>query len=81
MAAACLLKSPSHASKPAGSRQVAASTGANQRRQKLNNYRLTPVGSCYADFKGKVKSSMHSLQRNTKKIRSFFEKDTLKYAA
>src|ERR1700757_667345 len=35
----------------------------------------------YADFKGKVKSSMHSLQRNTKKIRSFFEKDTLRYAA
>jgi transposase len=35
----------------------------------------------YADFKGKVKSSMRSLQRNTKKIRSFFEKDTLKYAA
>ena len=28
----------------------------------------------YADFKGKVKSSMHSLQRNTKKIRSFFAK-------
>src|SRR5476649_1767161 len=35
----------------------------------------------YADFKGKVKSSMHSLQRNTKKIRSFFAKDTLRYAA
>src|ERR1700758_4540469 len=35
----------------------------------------------YADFKGKVKSSMLSLQRNTKKIRSFFAKDTLKYAA
>src|ERR1700757_3214700 len=35
----------------------------------------------YVDFKGKVKSSMHSLQRNTKKIRSFFEKDTLRYAA
>jgi len=35
----------------------------------------------YTDFKGKVKSSMHSLQRNAKKIRSFFEKDTLKYAA
>jgi hypothetical protein len=34
-----------------------------------------------ADFKGKVKSSLHSLQRNTKKIRSFFEKDTLRYAA
>jgi hypothetical protein len=24
---------------------------------------------------------MHSLQRNTKKIRSFFAKDTLRYAA
>src|SRR3974390_1925057 len=35
----------------------------------------------YADFKAKVKSSMHSLPRNTKKIRSFFEKDTLRYAA
>jgi hypothetical protein len=35
----------------------------------------------YADFKGKMKSSMHSLQRNTKKIRSFFAKDTLRYAA
>src|SRR6202171_899894 len=35
----------------------------------------------YADLKGKVKSSMHSLQRNTKKIRSFFAKDTLRYAA
>jgi transposase len=35
----------------------------------------------YADFKAKVKSSMHSLQRNAKKIRSFFQKDTLKYAA
>ena len=35
----------------------------------------------YADFKGKVKSSMHSLQRNTTKIRSFFAKDTLRYAA
>ena len=35
----------------------------------------------YADFKGKVKSSMHSLQRNIKKIRSFFAKDTLRYAA
>ena len=35
----------------------------------------------YADFKGKVKSSMHSLQRNNKKIRSFFAKDTLRYAA
>jgi len=35
----------------------------------------------YADFKAKVKSSMHSLQRNVEKIRSFFQKDTLKYAA
>ena len=35
----------------------------------------------YADFKAKVKSSMHSLQRNAKKIRSFSQKDTLKYAA
>ena len=35
----------------------------------------------YADFKAKVKSSMHSLQRNAEKIRSFFQKDTLKYAA
>jgi hypothetical protein len=32
-------------------------------------------------FKGKVKSSMLSLQRNTKKIRSFFAKETLRYAA
>jgi transposase len=43
------------------------------------------VGRCaiqsYADFKAKVKSSMHSLQRNAEKIRSFFQKDTLKYAA
>jgi len=35
----------------------------------------------YADFKAKVKSSMQSLQRNAQKIRSFFQKDTLKYAA
>jgi transposase len=35
----------------------------------------------YADFKAKVKSSMRSLQRNAKKIRSFLQKDTLKYAA
>jgi transposase len=28
----------------------------------------------YADFKAKVKSSMHSLQRNANKIRSFFQK-------
>ncbi|MCI0534317.1 MAG: IS630 family transposase [Verrucomicrobiales bacterium] len=35
----------------------------------------------YADFKAKAKSSMYSLQRNADKIRSFFQKDTLKYAA
>lgn len=35
----------------------------------------------YADFKAKVKSSMHSLQRNAEKSRSFFQKETLKYAA
>jgi len=35
----------------------------------------------YPDFKAKVKSSMHSLQRNAEKIRAFFQKDTLKYAA
>lgn len=35
----------------------------------------------YADFTAKVKSSMQSLQRNARKIRSFFQKDTLKYAA
>lgn len=35
----------------------------------------------FADFKAKVKSSMYSLQRNAQKIRSFFQKDTLKYAA
>jgi transposase len=33
-----------------------------------------------ADFKGKVKSSMLSLQRNPQKIHSFFQKPTLKYA-
>jgi transposase len=32
----------------------------------------------YDYFKEKVKSSTHSLQRNTKKLRSFFENDTLK---
>ena len=31
--------------------------------------------------RAKVKSSMLSLQRNTKKIRSFFAKETLRYAA
>lgn len=35
----------------------------------------------YADFKNKVKSSMLSLQRNPEKIRSFFQKPSLKYAA
>jgi transposase len=35
----------------------------------------------YAEFKGKVKSSMRSLQRNAKTIRSFFQKDTLTYPA
>src|ERR1019366_4507928 len=35
VAAACRLKSESQASKPAGSRQVAASTEANERRQKI----------------------------------------------
>ena len=34
----------------------------------------------YADFKGKVKSSTHSLQRNTKKIRSFLQNRS-RYAA
>lgn len=34
-----------------------------------------------ADFKGKVTRSMRSLQKNKKKIRSFFGKDSLKYAA
>jgi hypothetical protein len=29
----------------------------------------------------KVKTSMHPLQRNAEKIRSFFHEDTLKYAA
>jgi transposase len=33
------------------------------------------------DFKSKVRSSLRSLQRNPKKIRSFFQKDSLKYAA
>jgi hypothetical protein len=33
------------------------------------------------DFEAKVKSSMPSLQRNAGKICSFFQKDTLKYAA
>ena len=33
------------------------------------------------DFKAKVKSSMLSLQRNPQKVRSFFQKPSLKYAA
>jgi transposase len=33
------------------------------------------------DFKAKVKSSMLSLQRNPGKVRSFFQKPSLKYAA
>jgi hypothetical protein len=33
------------------------------------------------DFKSKVRSSLRSLQRNAKKVRSFFQKDSLKYAA
>jgi transposase len=33
------------------------------------------------DFRSKVKSSMLSLQRNPRKIRSFFQKPSLKYAA
>jgi len=34
-----------------------------------------------ADFKGKIVSSMRSLQKNPEKIRSFYQKDSLKYAA
>lgn len=34
-----------------------------------------------ADFKGKVTSSMRSLQNNPQKIRSFYQKPSLKYAA
>ena len=34
-----------------------------------------------ADFKSKVVSSMRSLQRNARKIRSFYQKPSLKYAA
>ena len=34
-----------------------------------------------ADFRKKVKSSMVSLQRNREKIRAFFQKPSLKYAA
>ncbi|MGI8567989.1 MAG: IS630 family transposase [Methylocella sp.] len=35
----------------------------------------------YVDFKAEVKSSTNSLERNAGKIRSFFQEDTLKYAA
>lgn len=35
----------------------------------------------FADFKGKIESSMRSLQRKPEKIRSFYQKDSLKYAA
>jgi transposase len=35
----------------------------------------------FNDFKNKVKSSMISLQRSPEKIRSFFQKPSLKYAA
>jgi hypothetical protein len=34
-----------------------------------------------ADFRKRVKSSMVSLQRNRDKIRAFFNKPSLKYAA
>ena len=34
-----------------------------------------------ADFKKQVRRSMKSLQRNKKKIRSFYQKSSLKYAA
>jgi transposase len=34
-----------------------------------------------ADFKGKVLSSMRSLQKNPKELRSFYQKPTLRYAA
>jgi hypothetical protein len=39
------------------------------------------VTTSKADFKGKVVSSMRSLQKNPKKIRSFFQKPSLQYAA
>jgi transposase len=39
------------------------------------------VTTSKADFKSKVVSSMRSLQKNTKKIRSFFQKPSLQYAA
>ena len=34
-----------------------------------------------ADFRGNVVSSMRALQNNPEKIRSFFQKPSLKYAA
>jgi len=34
-----------------------------------------------ADFKSNVVSSMRSLQKNPQKIRSFYQKPSLKYAA
>ena len=34
-----------------------------------------------ADFKNKVIASMRSLQKRPEKIRSFYQKPTLKYAA
>ena len=39
------------------------------------------VVTCKADFKNKVVSSMRSLQRNPRKICSFFQKPSLQYAA
>jgi transposase len=39
------------------------------------------VTTSKADFKSKVLSSMRSLQKNPKKIRSFFQKPSLQYAA
>mgnify|MGYP000207970271 CR=1 FL=1 len=37
--------------------------------------------TCLEDFRNKVKSSMLSLQRDPDKIRSFFHKPSLRYAA
>jgi transposase len=39
------------------------------------------VATNKADFKGNVVSSMRKLQNNPEKIRSFFQKPSLKYAA
>jgi hypothetical protein len=39
------------------------------------------VTTSKADFKSKVVSSMRSLQKTPKKIRSFFQKPSLQYAA